>query len=331
MGRAEARVGLRVVVGVVLSGAAAWACEIEGDPPTLVPLAEADDAVDAAYCERMFDCECAQGRRYDSLDACKADVDGRVEGLRSRAEVTGLAYDPACIGAWIDELDAVGCAAAFDDDDDDDECQRPCNPLHGDVPVGGACTDRGGDSDCAQGLRCDIELCEGENTCTGLCADPCLGTCPGGCADDERCDDASATCVALPGLGESCEDDGQCAPGLGCRYEEGEVFSATCIALPREGESCSQLGLCADDLRCDFDPLSTESTCVGPTPQGGACSGHLECASGYCPAGFCSALPGEGDSCAGTFACAPGLDCDGETERCIPGDPLLCSANLDLP
>ncbi len=172
MGRAETRIGLRVVVGVVLSGAAAWACEIEGDPPTLVPLAEADDAVDAAYCERMFDCECAQGRRYDSLDACKADVDGRVEGLRSRAEVTGLAYDPACIGAWIDELDAVGCAAAFDDDDDDDECQRPCNPLHGDVPVGGACTDRGGDSDCAQGLRCDIELCEGENTCTGLCADP---------------------------------------------------------------------------------------------------------------------------------------------------------------
>lgn len=76
---------MRVVIGVVLSGAAAWACELEGDPPTLVPLAEADDAVREAYCERMFDCACAQGRRYDSLATCEAEVDERVAGLRSRA------------------------------------------------------------------------------------------------------------------------------------------------------------------------------------------------------------------------------------------------------
>ncbi len=322
-------VSLRLMVGIAVSSVAAEACELEGDPPTLVPLATADDALHDAYCERMFDCSCEQGRTFDTLEDCRSAIDDQVANLRARAEATGLTYDPSCLGSLVDGLDELGCARTSEPQDDQ-ECQSSCRSLHGSIAVGQRCTDYSGDSDCASGLACTVDTCdEGSDVtqCTGVCTDPCAGPCPGGCTPDQRCDYETLECVALPGLGDSCQES-QCAAGLGCLYDpEG---GAQCVTLPELGESCGQLGLCADTLRCEFDPLDGTGTCVGPTPLGDACSGHSQCGSGFCPAGFCAALPGKGESCGGTFACAAGLDCDLDTQVCIEGDALICGVYLDV-
>jgi hypothetical protein len=316
---------LRASAGVAVI-ATVWACELEDDPPTLVPLDQADEAIEKAYCERMFDCRCDQGRRFDEIAACREWVDERVAQLRDEAEQTGLAYDPACLGITVDRLDDLGCAASFGDDDDDDTCTAPCFPLHGDVPVGGQCerADYGGYSNCAQGLECDIDECFDGETCTGLCENPCFGECDEDCGDDARCNEG--TCVPLPGIGQQCSEYG-CASGLACRYDE---LDAQCVRLPELGDDCTDLGQCAEDLRCDRDPMTGEGTCIGPTKLGDACMGHQECASGFCPAGFCDDLPAKGESCAGTNACREGLDCDGESQTCVTGDAILCQLSIDI-
>jgi hypothetical protein len=311
--------------GLVVVGVVALACELEGDPPTLVPLAQADEALVDAYCERMFECRCEQGRRFDEMQACRAWVDERVATLRMEAELTGLTYDPACIGITVDRLDDLRCAATVTEDGDDETCTLPCYPLHGDVLTGGACTrtEYSGYSDCAQGLECSIEECDGTGNCTGACYNPCFGECESDCGDAARCIDGA--CMPLPGVGESCGDYG-CAEGLDCDYGSG---SGTCRRRADLGESCTDIA-CAEDLRCDFDNMTGEGTCVGPTALGDACMGHQECESGYCPAGFCDELPGEGDSCAGTFACEKGLDCDSETMKCVDGDAIVCQLSIDV-
>lgn len=317
----------RVFVAIVAAGAAAWACELEGDPPTQVPIAQADSILEEAYCERMFDCPCEQGRRFDTLEGCSANVREDIDALEARIEATGLTYDPTCLGAWVDALEDLGCSAVGSDDAGD-ECVPPCAILHGDVPIGGACRDFNGDSDCAQGLQCNVETCDGGDSCSGTCIAPCDGPCPGGCADDERCDQETLVCEPLPQLGESCVESG-CAPGLGCLYED-DGSSAQCVKLPGLGGSCVELLICKDELRCDLDPQTMTAVCVGPSAIDEPCAGHSECDSGYCPAGFCAALPGKGDSCAGTSACAEGLDCDPETQVCVTGDAIVCDLSLEI-
>jgi len=313
---------LRAGVGIVVI-ATAWACELEGDPPTQVPLDDASDALAQAYCERMFDCQCDRGRRFEMIAECRDWIDEQVTQLESEARGAGLTYDPACFGIIVDRLDALDCAPTSASSEDVG-CVTPCYPLHGDVPAGETCEQSSDYSNCAQGLECRFDDCDQDGNCVGRCADPCLGACATDCGDDARCIDGN--CEPLPGIGQDCSEYG-CASGLVCFFDEG---GARCGRAPELGDDCTEVGECAEDLRCDRDPMTGEGTCVGPTALGSPCTGHTQCASGFCPAGFCDELPGEGDSCEGTFACSEGLDCDFDTRVCVPGDALVCQLSFEI-
>ncbi len=305
---------------------AAWACEPGSEAPTQVPLADAGDILEQAYCERMLDCQCDRGRRFDTIADCRSWIDEQIAQLESEANGAGLTYDPTCIGLTVDRLDALACAPTFDSDDDD-ECVRPCYPLHGEVLAGQPC-DRSSDySNCAQGLDCQVDECDDEGNCVGRCTDPCFGTCGRDCGEDAQCDNDSGNCKPRPGLGDECFSN-DCASGFVCEYDD--IGDGRCIRVPELGDDCTTTGTCADGLRCEFDNMTGEGTCIGPSELGEPCTGHSQCESGFCPAGFCDALPGEGDSCEGTFACSKGLDCDFDTNVCVPGDAIVCELYFDI-
>lgn len=302
-------------------GATAWACDLEGDPPTALPLADVERALTDAYCDRMFDCTCTQGRRFDDRASCEARIGERVAVLQQELEANDLRYDETCLGALVDVLDDTGCDPAPAGGDDDDDCEATCTPLFGDQPLGEPCVDLTFGSDCAKGLECQYD-CD-EVDCFERCVDPCGGVC-GRCAEDERCATESRECVKLPGIGESCSEYG-CAPGGVCRFDE---VGSRCVALPGEGDSCTQVGVCAEGLRCVGDPTTGESACAPLPGQGEPCTGHSQCTTGYCPAGFCDTLPEAGESCAGTSACAPGLQCNFETLVCEDADAAVCRTDV---
>ena len=117
------------------------------------------------------------------------------------------------------------------------------------------------------------------------------------CFDGLLCN-ALKRCQLPPKEGEECVF-GDCAPGLRC-----SSGSNTCVVLPEEGEACLE-NRCASGARCESSPEDPEGTCVGLTANDEMCMGHSECASGYCPNGFCWPVPGLGDDCQGAGYCAP--------------------------
>lgn len=271
------------------------ACDTGSDAPSRVSLGQAEDVFVKAYCERMFSCRCEQGRYFESFESCAELVQIQVDQLRN---VAGLDYDPSCLGALKDRLDDLGCDASAPASEE--SCVAQCQPFHGARGLGESCHEVDeGYSDCAQRLRCEIVNCDydpvtGESTCTGMCVDPCAGSpdgpCNGGCDDDYWCD----------------------------------IETDACKRMPHAGDLCPQ-GFCGEPDYCAVDPDDpTVTRCFAPAALGEACSGHSQCASGYCPAGSCADLPKKGESCAGTFACAPGLDCDNDTMKCVTADALVC-------
>ncbi|MBC8072114.1 MAG: hypothetical protein IAG13_27585 [Deltaproteobacteria bacterium] len=261
--------------------------------PSTVAFDDIEEHFDRAYCERMFECQCEQGRWFESVGACEQSVRDQAEQLRAVPQGDGISYDPACVGARVDALDALGCATELDPAADD--CASRCPIFHGERGVDEACSLDATNqySDCAAGLSCNIQECDydpvtGAETCTGSCTDPCAPQPGGGCG--------------------TCDQDSYCDWNI----EE-------CVPLPRVGDSCSNSGRCFGDAFCD-----ASAVCVAQVELGGPCSGHRQCESGYCPAGSCAALPGRGDSCAGTNACADALACDFETQICVEADALIC-------
>lgn len=155
----------------------------------------------------------------------------------------------------------------------------------------------------AYGTRAVGEECtDGESfsTCqrglvcrSSVCADPC---------------DRSA-------VGTACSN-GVCPYPTSC-----DADTDTCQALPGEDEVCLNGRECQEGLFC------TGGTCRGPGEFGASCTGHDQCRSGNCPAGFCVPLPVEGESCAGQVSCSVGLQC--QSDICVaetrPGDPCPCA------
>jgi hypothetical protein len=272
------------------------ACDSE-PPPREVPLSQVEDEVIAVVCDQMFICDCRNGRFYESKAQCQDTTRTLADQLRSIADMESLTWDPACLGRTLETIDDAGCDSAFDVGTVD-ECAPPCHYLHGSAGPGDACQINAQYvTDCDQGLEC----------IGGTCAAPCTDDpndmrgdvgepCDFGCKDDLVCD-ADFLCRAAPKLGQNC-DFGQCEEGLFCE-----------TADPN-------------------DPM-TQLVCKAPVGIGEACRGHAQCESGFCPAGFCTDLPGEGDSCRGTFVCAAGLDCIEEV--CVPGAPAVCEISVPLP
>ena len=289
--------GFSVGVACLVGALAAMSCDEGEAPPTVLPIDDAVDAFVEAWCERLVECDCDVDFVPSPAD-CRAQVEAQIGGLQQVGNDGDLRYDGACLGAALDELDDRGCGPDVADGDDDDGCRRPCNAYHGTRTIGQSCEEFGNFSDCAQGLRCDIDECNGD-TCTGTCRDPC----------------------ARAGVGESC-DEVQCVAEASCEWQETGSF---CRRLPKVGDECPQ-GACADGLFCANDPVDpTLRTCQAPAALGEACMGHPQCTSGYCPAGFCQELPGAGDDCFGV--CRTGFDCDFETSTCVEAPPGVCRDN----
>jgi len=149
--------------------------------------------------------------------------------------------------------------------------------------------------------------------------------------DDDACE---RPCLLYHGeidVGEPCraamdtvDSYSECSQGLRCDVTEctsHDMCTGTCV------DPCVDSGFTTsggDDDDCD----PTGGSCM-PSPDGAAddepCTGHAQCQSGYCPAGFCAPLPEAGESCAGTFACAEGLTCDSATRRCVTPDAHVCT------
>lgn len=147
-------------------------------------------------------------------------------------------------------------------------CDELCKIRYGTRFAGQPCVD---DDQCAQGLVCVFEECR----------DPCT--------------------VQTVGEGESCEF-AVCAAGLVCS-DDG---APTCVATAGGGDFCGEQR-CDPTSWCDFgDPV--EPRCRSRGSVGAPCTGHSQCTTGNCPAGFCADLPGEGEPCSGG-RCREGVTC----------------------
>ncbi len=283
-----------IVLAVGLIG-----CDDEG-PAASVPLDRALGELRRAYCERMLSCACDGNTYFSDAPACEQHLDARLDAMGAAATELGLAYDGRCVGEAVSHFDDLGCDRA-EAETGANSCTAPCKSFVGDRLVGEECRVSQLDystDDCAAGLRC-IRTCDD----SGVCRDVCLEYCARGEGN--------------------CFDTG-CPSGEFCNFE-----TSRCDALPTAGEACSQG--CAEGLFCDTpDPaMPAERVCAALRANGEACTGHGFCGSGYCPAGRCAPLPELGDSCAGTFTCAPGLSCESTpegTSTCALAGPAVCTA-----
>lgn len=245
------------------------------------------DELVRAFCERQQSCDC-EYRSYDTLVDCIGAVDVATLDLDRQLAVVGVVYDAACAGELVHALDERACGGW---EPAGLECEQPCKLAHGSAGLGESCEE---DFECDQGLVCAYD--ENELEYHTICIDPCAPSQRPNC-NTVRCDD-----------------------GLFCDWE-----NSRCVVPPGDGESCFQ-GNCAEGTFCRFDPVAQDNLCVAPGAYNDPCMGHSECASGYCPAGFCKSPPQRGEICE-AGACADGLWCNPTSTRCEtapPPVPAIC-------
>jgi hypothetical protein len=247
--------------------------------------------------------------------------------------------DTAC-DAYLQGTVAQGDPCVLDGEcagDEDVYCT-----LSGDDTCSGVCDSYG--PSCAQECEGDTYCDEDKSECVAYAAqgEDCIGA---RCASDLYCDFdiADPVCAPLNALGEACELF-TCQEGLYCDED-----SSVCATQKQEGEACTDFGQCSDDTFCDenvcssgggFDFTFTVAQAGEPCLDMGD-DAIAVCAEGlYCTditydegadveQGTCSATPKMvGEDCYYEYECGPGLDCDGETEKCIaPGalpDGMAC-------
>jgi hypothetical protein len=182
------------------------------------------------------------------------------------------------------------------------------------VGEGGNCDN----ASCQPGLYCAYS--EGPNGFSATCrrrgeeGDPCFEA---DCAAGLQCNYEQGICAAPASAGQSCQQI-DCDDDTVCDYDIGGI----CVAPPGPGQTCVQ-GECARGAWCDTTP--DVPTCVPDLALAVACTGHSQCESGYCPAGFCDVRPKLGESCAGSLVCEIGASCDGQICReSVTRGPAVC-------
>ncbi len=134
------------------------------------------------------------------------------------------------------------------------------------------------------------------------------------CAEGLAC--AGGLCLAEAELGESCSNVG-CRGGLLCDFDR-----LVCVEPPPAGQPCPS-GECGSGGWCDFSV--DVPTCIATLAEASPCTGHRQCDSGFCPAGFCADRPAIGASCAGSLVCEIGASCDGSVCRpSVTRGPAVC-------
>ena len=169
---------------------------------------------------------------------------------------------------------------------------------------------------CFSNDECQSTACALDPTCAGPC---CAGTCTPTqaaadlgepcatrpCKANLTCSNAKM-CVALYPDGMPCDDDTQCAFGLGCLGTPG-----ICHPLPKLGEACPD-GACAE-----LGASCNNGVCTQLGLTGAACTTLADCSLYYpCNSGSlqCEPWPRTGESC--TALCSDGSFCDSSTFTC---------------
>jgi hypothetical protein len=193
------------------------------------------------------ECDCSDPQT-SSEDQCIDAITSVLENASAEAEAAGLIYDADCAAEALAGAEEFGCGTWSELDGDCSKC-TPNRVYHGDVAVGDACLTHGGFSDCEAGALCLYGVCvacgaeieipslAAGQTCVDANYNP-LGVCEEGL----RCDLATAVCVQVPAIGESCPD-GVCVIGAHCSLADPMV--PVCIASPADGEPCPD-GECAE-------------------------------------------------------------------------------------
>jgi len=132
------------------------------------------------------------------------------------------------------------------------------------------------------------------------------------CADfNERRTPDACLLVGTREVGESCQDDAQCASGLcvAVGYNCGE-----CAAASEPGAPCS-------NGDCPLDQWCVDGTCILPGEPGDSCTTNDECLGNLaCDDGVCGPEPGQpGEPCAHVEACDwyHGVVCDTDNDVCV--------------
>ena len=231
----------------------------------------------------------------------------------------------------------ASCATNLDCDSSEDlTCVLLQCTARGDV--GAACDPFDGD-DCTGDLSCGSDIGSNIGLCGGTDA-LCLAN------NDTLCSTASSlvcidsSCSERHHIGESCLEDGDCVPAVGC------APSSLCGEL---GASCQSNSNCnpVNDLSCVFmqcvllsnvlEPCDDSADCTGTLqcvgnmclePNGGACGSNAECIN-TCIGTLCADQSGTGGSCdsADTDDCAADLQCSASDTCLVAGGDACTSGN----
>lgn len=265
-----------------------------------VPLGSPCTAHDAQVSDCAQGLVCSDGACTDPCDA----LTGLPEGETCRGTDFGDQFEDCARGNLCD-WETANCIAG--------------------ASVGESCLN----VQCGDGLFCDWEndQCrtygiEGESCNETPCADDLfcdwdVNRCRSRAQLGENCDSVPCesglscsnnnVCMALPVVGQACPQ-GQCAEEALCDWNIEQ-----CVAAPTVGEACL-FGQCSDALWCDFSNVDQpDGQCQAPVAYGEACSGHRQCETGYCPAGYCLDKPDFGEDCSATQVCGKGMVCNGST------------------
>ena len=254
-----------------------------------------------AACELHFSCDC-ESVNFTDVDACIADVNAQLtkrdDEAKAAAKAGGLTFDQGCADRERQVPSNLSCDY---EPPETSECVA-CAKVHGDQPLGAACTVKGDYSDCDRDLLCFKGLCL--DPCQRLKAgDSCIGDSLAQCDEGLFCDSQNTKqCQPSGGVGSPCPT------GDGCDEETYCSEDKTCQAPPKAGEPCGPAGLCAEEAYCAAD-----STCKLIPGDGEPCD--VICEDHYiCTAGTCVAGPAAGEPCPPAGAdCGPGAYCEGVT------------------
>lgn len=268
---------------------------------------EQADRIARALCASYYACGCEDlYPPHEDEAECLEQVSDELVARLEQGIDGGLDYDPACLDAQAELLEALGCASSSDVILDPEltrlsDAAARCHTFHGTVDPG--------EGECEPLPSARADDCSPGHACTEF-----------------------AMCVTTEPLGESqtCDPEGRqpCAPGLWC-LESWVSGALTCKRLPGPGQSCQEAGVCDFDGWCD----TTDFICRPWSTVGQACMtiGYMQDSCGYqahCSEGTCAALSAEGQPCGP--GCAEGLHCD-DDGVCARDRAVACDFQESLP
>jgi len=200
-------------------------------------------------------------------------------------------------------------------------CTQSDRPLYADCSVG----------DCNAGLYC-VDHPAGSSSCqTGQIGAPCENS--RDCDPRNYCTEENSmmlgTCAADVQENDACTSDFECPAPLHCVGNDLTIGMGTCKRVDQEGAECdsdsafSYLRGCLGDFYCLGATADVLGACTALPGEGESCAMSKRCNSNtlYCDGmEMCVQRAASGAACSGSIPCQPGFYCN---------DANICSAPLD--